>query len=134
MARWLVALGLAGCAHGSAWPAATEHTARFAGAVTDMGFACWSDSGPCTITVGNAVIVVVEGGFGPPREPTGSVIGIAISGDSADALKARYLGKRVEVYAAETPEMDAQGNITGYRTRALTLAGSTAFYVRLAAR
>jgi hypothetical protein len=106
-----------------------DHRVHLTGTITDLDFGCWADR-DCRIEVGDAWIVTSSGG---PRETPvvmGHVIGIAMAGGSADAVRAKYVGRAVEVFADALPIYDAAGNVTGYDARRLTLEGSAEYYVR----
>jgi hypothetical protein len=108
-------------------PSAELGSVQFTGTITDLSFECWSDRGPCAIKVNETWILT-----GSRRDPRmssppgleedaacGALVGIELSGASADELRRRYVGKRAEVHA---------GRADDHR---LTLCGSADFHVRL---
>lgn len=111
---------------------------RFVGTIRDLDLGCWADL-QCAIRVddqwialpssGRRIAAAPEASLGGEDEAHGEFIGITLHGDSADALRARYVGRSAEVFArkvAQTaPERLARGE------GALTLGGNTAYFVRL---
>jgi hypothetical protein len=108
-------------------PSAQHGSVRFTGTITDLSFECWADRGPCAVRVNETWILT--GARGDPRMASspgleedaacGALIGLELSGASADELRRRYVGKRAEVHA---------GRADAHR---LTLCGSADFHIRL---
>ncbi len=110
--------------------AMSRNEAKFTGIITDMNFGCWADLA-CSITVDSKLVIVRHGGPSENLKPFGQVLGIAMSDDSAENLKSKFLGKRVEVYAHKAKKYDVQGRVV-YSDLEFTLEGKTSYYVKLA--
>ncbi len=105
-----------------------EVPVRFVGTITDLDFGCWADR-DCAVQVDD-VWVKLAAGPQAAQEPHGQFVGIAMSGEPGDVLKAKVVGKRAEVFAAPGVAFGADGKV-GYDPKHLTLMGSNDYYVRL---
>ncbi len=124
-------LGAMACGHAPGKEAVAtkpEAPVRFVGTITDLDFGCWADR-TCAVRVDD-VWVALPGGPQAAQAPHGQLVGIAISGEPGDVLKAKVVGKRAEVFAAPAVAFDAAGK-PGYDPQHFTLVGSNDYYVRL---
>lgn len=124
-------LGAMACGHGpgkEAVSATPEAPVRFVGAITDLDFGCWADR-TCAVRVDD-VWVALPGGPQAAQTPHGQLVGMTMSGEPGDVLKAKVVGKRAEVFAAPAVAFGADGK-ADYDPKHLTLMGSSAYYVRL---